>query len=189
MVSLETPVCDFGTPAVDFALPGVDGNLWTLEKCRGQNGLLVMFICNHCPYVKAIRDRLVRDTRELLAHGVPSVAIMSNDPSEYPEDSFDNMRRIAQQEDFPFPYLLDESQEVAKAYGAVCTPDFFGYNADLELQYRGRLDASRKQAAPADARRELFEAMVRVAQTGNGPREQTPSMGCSIKWKSETESA
>ncbi|MGD2075691.1 MAG: thioredoxin family protein [Gammaproteobacteria bacterium] len=189
MVSLETPVCDFGTPAVDFALPGVDGKLWTLEKCRGENGLLVMFICNHCPYVKAIRDRLMRDSRELLQYGIRSVAIMSNDPSEYPEDSFDNMKRIAEQEDFPFPYLWDETQEVAKAYGAVCTPDFFGYNARLELQYRGRLDASRKQAAPPDARRELFEAMMRIAQTGDGPRKQTPSMGCSIKWKSEATSA
>ena len=189
MVSLETPVCDFGAPAVDFSLPGVDGKLWTLEKCRGENGLLVMFICNHCPYVKAVRDRLVRDTRELQEYGINSVAIMSNDPAEYPEDSFDNMKRIAEQEDFPFPYVWDETQAVAKAYGAVCTPDFFGYNARLELQYRGRLDASRKEAAPPDARRDLFEAMVRVAQTGDGPQEQIPSMGCSIKWKHETESS
>jgi peroxiredoxin len=188
MVSLETPVCDFGAPAVDFALPGVDGKLWTLEKCRGENGLLVMFICNHCPYVKAVRDRLVRDARELQEYGINSVAIMSNDPAEYPEDSFDNMKQIAEQENFPFPYVWDETQEVAKAYGAVCTPDFFGYNAKLELQYRGRLDASRKEAAPPDARRDLFEAMVRVAQTGDGPQEQIPSMGCSIKWKHETES-
>jgi peroxiredoxin len=186
MVSLETPVCDFGTAAVDFALPGVDGEIWTLERCRGENGLLVMFICNHCPYVKAIRDRLIRDTRELLEHGVRSVAIMSNDPADYPEDSFDNMKKIAQQENFPFPYLFDETQQVAQAYGAVCTPDFFGYNKDLALQYRGRLDASRKVAAPQDARRDLFEAMVEVARTGRGPTEQIPSMGCSIKWKEET---
>ncbi len=185
MVSLETPVCDFGRPAVDFSLPGVDGKVWTLDDCRGENGLLVMFICNHCPYVKAILDRLVRDTRELLDYGVRSVAIMSNDPSEYPEDSFENMRRVAAEYDFPFPYLLDETQEVAKAYGAVCTPDFFGYNSRLELQYRGRLDASRKEAAPADARRELFEAMKQIAATGEGPREQIPSMGCSIKWRDE----
>ena len=185
MVSLETPVCDFGRPAVDFSLPGVDGKVWTLDDCRGENGLLVMFICNHCPYVKAILDRLVRDTRELLDYGVRSVAIMSNDPSEYPEDSFENMRRVAAEYDFPFPYLLDETQEVAKAYGAVCTPDFFGYNSRLELQYRGRLDASRKEAAPADARRELFEAMKQIATTGEGPREQIPSMGCSIKWRDE----
>ncbi len=185
MVSLQTPVCEFGKPAVDFSLPGVDGRIWTLDDCRGEKGTLVMFICNHCPYVKAIRDRLVRDTRELLDHGVKSVAIMSNDPSLYEEDSFENMKKIAEEYDFPFPYLFDETQEVAKAYGAVCTPDFFGYNADLELQYRGRLDASRKEAAPPDARRELFEAMVQVARTGRGPEEQVPSMGCSIKWKDE----
>ncbi len=185
MVSLQTPVCEFGKPAVDFSLPGVDGRIWTLEDCRGEKGTLVMFICNHCPYVKAIRDRLVRDTRELLDYGVKSVAIMSNDPSLYEEDSFENMKKIAEEYDFPFPYLFDETQEVAKAYGAVCTPDFFGYNADLELQYRGRLDASRKEAAPPDARRELFEAMVQVARTGRGPEEQIPSMGCSIKWKEE----
>jgi hypothetical protein len=144
-----------------------------------------MFICNHCPYVKAIRDRLVRDTRELMALGVGCVAIMSNDPSDYPEDSFENMQRVAAQFDFPFPYLLDATQAVAKAYGAVGTPDFFGYNADLGLQYRGRLDASRKEAAPGDARRDLFEAMSTVAATGQGPQDQIPSMGCSIKWRED----
>jgi len=185
MVSLETPVCDFGTPAVDFSLPGVDGQIWTLEKCRGEKGLLVMFICNHCPYVKAVRERIVRDARDLLEYGIKSVAIMSNDPAMFEEDSFENMQRVAREFDFPFPYILDESQQVAKAYGAVCTPDFFGYNADLTLQYRGRLDASRKETAPADARRDLFDAMVQVATTGQGPREQIPSMGCSIKWKEE----
>ncbi|WP_457675133.1 thioredoxin family protein [Thiolapillus sp.] len=185
MVSLQTPVCDFGKPAIDFSLPGVDGKIWTLDDCRGDKGLLVMFICNHCPYVKAIRDRLVRDTRELRELGIHSVAIMSNDPTQYEEDSFENMKRVAEEYDFPFPYLLDETQEVAKAYGAVCTPDFFGYNADLQLQYRGRLDASRKEAAPADARRDLFEAMKQVAETGKGPEEQIPSMGCSIKWVDE----
>lgn len=183
MVSLETPVCEFGLPAIDFSLPGVDGRNWSLEQARGARGLLVMFICNHCPYVKAIRDRLVRDTRELKDYGINAVAIMSNDPAEYDEDSFENMRRVAEQFDFPFPYLIDETQEVAKAYGAVCTPDFFGYNADLELQYRGRLDASRKQAAAPDVRRELFDAMKQVAQTGHGPKQQIPGMGCSIKWK------
>ncbi len=182
MVSLETPVCDFGAAAPDFELPGVDGRVWTLEQCRGDKGLLVMFICNHCPYVKAILDRLVRDTRELLDDGIHSVAIMSNDPSEYAEDSFDNMRRVAEQAGFSFPYLMDETQQVARAYGAVCTPDYFGYNADLQLQYRGRLDASRKQAASDDARRELFEAMSDIGRTGHGPAEQIPSMGCSIKW-------
>ena len=183
MVSLETPVCDFGRPAIDFALPGVDGRTWTLEDCRGEKGLLVMFICNHCPYVKAVRERIVRDARELLDYGIRCVAIMSNDPSEYPEDSFDNMARVAAEFDFPFPYLLDETQEVAKAYGAVCTPDFFGYNADLQLQYRGRLDESRKESAPEGVRRDLFEAMKTVADTGKGPEEQIPSVGCSIKWR------
>ncbi|MGD8618726.1 MAG: thioredoxin family protein [Gammaproteobacteria bacterium] len=183
MVSLNTPVCEFGKPAVDFALPGVDDEIWTLDKCRGPRGLLVMFICNHCPYVRAIRERLVRDTRELRDLGVNSVAIMSNDPGQYPEDSFENMQAIARQFDFPFPYLLDESQSVAKAYGAVCTPDFFGYNNKLELQYRGRLDASMKQPAPAAAERELFRAMVQIAETGQGPAEQIPGIGCSIKWR------
>ena len=182
MVSLETPVCDFGRPAVDFALPGVDGKLWTLAECKGDKGLLVMFICNHCPYVKAVRERIVRDARELLSYGVKSVAIMSNDPRDYPEDSFENMQKVAKEYGFPFPYLWDETQHVAKAYGAVCTPDFFGYNGKLELQYRGRLDASRKETAPPDARRDLFEAMKQVAETGLGPREQIPSIGCSIKW-------
>jgi peroxiredoxin len=183
MVSLETPVCDFGRAAPDFSLPGVDGRVWTRDECRGENGLLVMFICNHCPYVQAVRERIVRDSRELLDYGIRSVAIMSNDPTDYPEDSFEHMQRIAREFDFPFPYLLDESQAVAQAYGAVCTPDFFGYNKALELQYRGRLDASRKQAAPEDARRDLFEAMKQVAQTGQGPREQIPGIGCSIKWR------
>jgi len=183
MVRMETPVCEFGKPVPDFALPGVDGKVWTLEQCRGRNGLLVMFICNHCPYVKAVRERIVRDARELLDYGVNSVAIMSNDPADYPEDSFENMRKDAREYGFPFPYLWDETQEVAKAYGAVCTPDFFGYNAKLELQYRGHLDASRKEAAPPGARRDLFEAMRQAALTGQGPREQIPSMGCSIKWR------
>ncbi len=182
MVSLETPVCEFGKAVPDFDLPGVDGRRWTRDQCMGEKGLLVMFICNHCPYVKAVLDRIIRDAAELKALGVNSVAIMSNDPTEYPEDSFDNMRAIAQRHGFPFAYLLDEDQQVAKAYGAVCTPDFFGYNAAGELQYRGRLDASRKETAPADARRDLFEAMKQVAETGDGPAEQIPSMGCSIKW-------
>ena len=182
MVSLQTPVCEFGKAAPDFDLPGVDGRRWTLDQCMGDRGVLVMFICNHCPYVKAVLDRIVRDTTELKSLGGNTVAVMSNDPTEYPEDSFDNMRAVARRNEFSFPYLLDESQAVAKAYGAVCTPDFFGYNHAGELQYRGRLDASRKEAAPADARRDLFEAMKQVATTGQGPLEQIPSMGCSIKW-------
>jgi len=183
MVSTPTPVCDFGWKAPDFDLPGVDGRRHTLASAAGPNGLLVMFICNHCPYVKAVIDRIVRDTRELATLGVGSIAIMSNDPTEYPEDSWERMAEIAQRLDFPFPYVLDATQEIAKAYGAVCTPDFFGFNGRLELQYRGRLDESRKEAAPADARRDLFEAMKAVARTGQGPREQVPSIGCSIKWR------
>ncbi|ODN67376.1 thioredoxin family protein [Methylophaga muralis] len=183
MVSTETPICEFGQPAIDFSLPGTDGKIWTLDNCRGENGLLVMFICNHCPYVKAIMDRLVRDTNELKQLGINSVAISANDVADYPEDSFDNMKLVAEQNGFSFPYLYDETQEVAQAYGAVCTPDFFGYNQDLTLQYRGRLDASRKEAAPADVRRDLFEAMQHVAKTGHGPEQQIPSMGCSIKWR------
>jgi peroxiredoxin len=183
MVSTETPICEFDKPAVDFALPDTNGEIWTLDKCRGDKGLLVMFICNHCPYVQAVLDRLVRDTRELKTLGINAVAISANDVADYPEDSVDNMRRIAAENQFPFPYLYDESQDVARAYGAVCTPDFFGYNQDLQLQYRGRLDASRKEAAPADARRDLFEAMQQVALTGKGPAAQIPSMGCSIKWR------
>ncbi len=183
MVRMETPNCDFGNKAIEFALPGVDGEVWTLDSCRGQNGLLVMFICNHCPFVRAIQDRLVRDTRELLGFGVTSVAIMSNDTINYPGDNFESMSRISKDLDFPFPYLLDEKQNVAKSYGAVCTPDFFGYNCDLKLQYRGRLDASGKQAGPVNAKRELFEAMKQIAESGRGPTEQIASIGCSIKWK------
>jgi len=184
MVRTETPVCEFDTPAPDFRLPGTDGKTYRLADVRGPNGLLVMFICNHCPYVKAVRERIIRDARDLQAHGVNSVAIMSNDPTDYPEDSFDNMKKLATELKFPFPYLYDETQEVAKAYGAVCTPDFFGYNKDLGLQYRGRLDESRKDTVP-NARRELFEAMKQVAETDRGPQDQIPSMGCSIKWKGE----
>ncbi|MCU7805878.1 MAG: thioredoxin family protein [Candidatus Thiodiazotropha sp. (ex Lucinoma borealis)] len=183
MVSLQTPICDFGAPAPDFSLPGVDGQDWSLRQCAGERGLLVMFICNHCPYVKAVQDRIIRDTKELAQLGINSVAIMSNDPAEYQEDSFENMRLIADRLGFPFPYLFDESQAVAKAYGAVCTPDFFGYNTALELQYRGRLDESRKEAAGQNVHRDLFEAMKMVAETGHGPQEQIPSMGCSIKWR------
>lgn len=182
MVSLETPICDFDKAAIDFALPDVDGKIRTLQDCRGEKGLLVMFICNHCPYVKAIRERLVRDTAELRALGINSVAIMSNDPNQYEEDSPENMKKVAEAFAFPFPYLLDATQEVAKGYGAVCTPDFFGYNAELKLQYRGRLDASRKETAAEDVDRDLFEAMKQIAVTGKGPKQQIPSMGCSIKW-------
>ena len=185
MVSLQTPVCDFGIKAPEFNLPGVDQQQWTLKKCAGERGLLVIFMSNHCPYVKAIGKKLVRDTRDLQLLGINSVAIMPNDTVAYPEDSFENMVRISNEFNFPFPYLFDETQDVAKAYGAVCTPDFFGYNADYGLQYRGRLDESRKQAASENVRRDLFEAMRQVAETGQGPQEQIPSMGCSIKWRGE----
>jgi peroxiredoxin len=179
----ETPVCDFGWKAPSFTLPGTDGKTYGLEELRGPNGTLVMFICNHCPYVKAVIDRIVRDVKELKPLGISAVAIASNDTLHYPEDSFENMRRFAEAHHFGFPYLFDESQDVARAYGAACTPDFFGFNAKLELQYRGRLDASRKEAAPSGVRRDLFEAMKEIASTGRGPSEQIPSIGCSIKWK------
>lgn len=183
MALLETPVCDFGKPALDFDLLGVDGQRWTLTQCKGEKGLLVLFICQHCPYVKAVHDRILRDTLELKALGINSVAIMSNNPTDYPDDSYEAMQRIAKQFDYSFPYLYDETQSVAKAYGAVCTPDFFGYNADLTLQYRGRLDASRKETASTDTIRDLFLAMKQVAETGKGPAQQVPSIGCSIKWR------
>lgn len=182
MVLLSTPICDFGQTAADFNLPGVDGREWTLQQCRGEKGLLVMFICNHCPYVKSIIERIVRDARELQPLGINSVAIMSNDVASYPDDSFENMQRFVAEHRFTFPYLLDSDQSVAKGYGAVCTPDFFGYNSDLQLQYRGRLDESRMEAVP-DARRDLFVAMQRLAESGCGPKEQIASMGCSIKWR------
>jgi len=185
MVSLETPVCDFGQQAFDFKLPGVDGQEWSLQQCAGENGLLIMFICNHCPYVKAVLSRIVRDTTELKDQGVNSVAIMSNDMNQYKDDSFENMSSISDEYGFSFPYLVDESQQIAKSYGAVCTPDFFGYNAQLQLQYRGRLDESRKETAPNDVKRDLFEAMSLVGKTAKGPEKQIPSMGCSIKWISE----
>lgn len=177
------PVCDFGWPAPAFDLPGTDGQRHSLASARGPRGLLVMFVCNHCPYVKAILPRLLQDCRALSAEGVGSIAIMANDSTDYPEDSWDNMVRLAREQAFPFPYALDAQQDVARAYGAVCTPDFFGFNADLQLQYRGRLDASGREAAPPESRRELLEAMVKVARTGRGPDPQTPSMGCSIKWR------
>ena len=186
MVSLTTPVCDFGWKAPDFSLPGVDGKTWTPRDAMGAHGLLVMFICNHCPYVQAIRPRLVRDISALKQHGIHAIAIMSNDPTEYAEDSFENMQRAAKEFGFPFPYVLDETQQVAQAYGAVCTPDFFGFNRNFELQYRGRFDESRKETAADGVRRDLFEAMKEIALTQQGPAEQIPSMGCSIKWKAAT---
>lgn len=182
-MAVTPPVCDFGWAAPDFALPGTDGKTYTLQDVKGENGTLVMFICNHCPYVLAVLDRIIRDARELQALGVGVVAISANDATAYPADGFDKMKEMASDRGFPFPYLYDETQQVARAYDAACTPDFFGFDADLGLQYRGRLDASRKEAGPADLRRDLFEAMKQVAETGQGPADQIPSMGCSIKWK------
>ena len=184
MVSLQTPVCDFGWKAPEFDLMGVDGKRHTLADVMGERGLLVRFICNHCPYVKAIRPRLFADLKALKALGVNAIGIMSNDPTDYPEDGLEHMREVAQEFDFPFPYVIDPTQEIAKAYGAVCTPDFFGFNAQYELQYRGRFDESRKETAP-DSTRDLFHAMKQVAETGHGPLEQIPSIGCSIKWINE----
>ncbi len=178
-----TPICEFGWKAVDFSLPAVDGKTYSLSDVAGPNGTLVMFICNHCPYVRAVADRIVRDVNELKTKGIGAIAIMSNDTKTYPDDSFENMKAFAAQHRLSFPYVIDETQDVARAYNAVCTPDFFGFNADLELQYRGRLDASGPRPGAADARRELFEAMTRIAETGTGPTEQLASMGCSIKWR------
>jgi len=174
--------CEFGWKASDFLLPATDGRCYSLDDVRGSRGTLIVFICNHCPYVKAVIGRLARDAAELAELGIRTAAISSNDAVAYPEDSFENMQHFAAQHRLPFPYLHDESQDVARAYNAVCTPDFFGFNAGLELQYRGRLDESRKESAPG-ARRDLFEAMKEIARTGQGPREQIPSVGCSIKWK------
>jgi peroxiredoxin len=182
MVSLTTPPGQMGSTAPDFDLPGVDGRSHTLASARGPHGLLVMFICNHCPYVKAVIGKIVRDTDALRPLGIGSIAVMSNDPSEYAEDSFENMRAVAQRERFGFPYVLDTTQAVARAYGAVCTPDFFGFDGALKLAYRGRLDASGR-AGSADAPRELFDAMRDVAQRRPAPVVQHASVGCSIKWK------
>lgn len=181
-MAAHPPLCDFGWKAPSFTLPGVDGKSHALEQLKGRNGTLVAFICNHCPYVKSVIDRLVRDAAELSRLGISTVAINANDAAQYPEDGFPEMVAFAQRHRLPFPYLHDETQAVARAYGAVCTPDFFGFNAALELQYRGRLDASRKDVVP-DARRDLYEAMRQVAETGHGPQDQVASIGCSIKWR------
>ena len=177
------PVCDFNWPAPDFRLPATDGETYRLADVAGENGTLIMFICNHCPYVLAILDRLLRDAKDLAELGIGVAAICSNDARTYPADSFDNMVVMANNHGFSFPYLHDEDQTVALAYDAVCTPDFFGFDHKLGLQYRGRLDASRASPGPSDARRDMFEAMKQVAETGRGPEVQVPSMGCSIKWK------
>jgi len=181
-MAASPPICDFGWKALPFTLPGTDGRMHSLDGLKGRNGTLIAFICNHCPYVKSVIGRLVRDAKDLAALGVSTIAINANDAAQYPEDGLDRMKAFAAAHGLPFPYLHDETQAVARAYGAVCTPDFFGFNAGLELQYRGRLDASRKDLVP-DARRDLYEAMKQVAETGRGPVNQIASMGCSIKWK------
>lgn len=182
-MAVTPPICDFGWKAPEFELLGIDDKMHSLDQLKGKKGTLIVFMCNHCPYVQAILDRLVRDALELEKLGVKTIGINSNDPESYPADSFDNMKRVAADNFIPFPYLFDRDQMVARKYDAQCTPDFFGFNADMELQYRGRLDASNKKAGDPNLRRELFEAMKEIAETGKGPAEQTPSMGCSIKWK------
>jgi peroxiredoxin len=178
----KVDICDFGWRAKDFSLNGVDGKTYTLADVRGPKGTLIVFICNHCPYVKASISRIVAEAKALREIGIGTIAIMPNDTETYREDSFDHMKAFAAKHGFTFPYVIDETQEVARTYGAQCTPDFFGFNSQDELQYRGRLDASRMTPI-ANARRDLFEAMKQVAETSRGPSEQTPSMGCSIKWK------
>ncbi|MGB2819051.1 MAG: thioredoxin family protein [Burkholderiaceae bacterium] len=182
-MATEAIEAELGSYAPDFSLPGACGQTWSRDGAVGPNGLVVMFICNHCPYVQAVLDRIVRDARELQALGVGVVAISSNDAEAYPEDSFEAMQRLWRERGLPFPYLVDADQSVARAYGAVCTPDFYGYDRELRLQYHGRLDASARQPAPAGAHRELFEAMKQVVLTGRAPARQVPSIGCSIKWR------
>lgn len=182
MVALETPPIEEHRIAHDFELKGTNGKAYTLADIKGENGLLVMFICNHCPYVKAIINKIIRDANELKQQGIGVVAIMSNNSEEYEDDSFENMQKLAEEKNFSFPYLIDETQQVAKAYGAVCTPDFFGFNRDLQLHYRGRLDGCGMKDEPT-ADRDLFNAMMMISQLDRGPRVQKPSIGCSIKWK------
>jgi peroxiredoxin len=179
----QTPICDFGKKAVPFKLKSTEGKIISLEDLKGENGTLIMFICNHCPYVKAITKDIVEDCNELKKLGINSIAISSNDPTNYPEDSFENMIEFAKKNEFSFPYLIDETQEIAKAYDAVCTPDFFGYNKDLELQYRGRSRELKNLIPIRDGKSDLYKAMKKIAETNNGPKDQIPSAGCSIKWK------
>jgi peroxiredoxin len=180
---IQTPICDFGKKAFSFELKSTDNKTISLNDVLGENGTLVMFICNHCPYVKVIAKELVEDCKKLKKIGINTVAICSNDAVNYPEDSFDNMIKFSNNNQFSFPYLHDETQEIAKAYDAVCTPDFFGYNKDLELQYRGRLRELKNFIPVKDGESDLLKAMVQIAKTGKGPQDQIPSAGCSIKWK------
>jgi peroxiredoxin len=183
MVLMHTPEAQIGTHCPDFRLPDLDGRLLSRDGLKGPNGLLVAFLCAHCPYVQAIEDRLAADLRELRAHGIGTVAICSNDPEQYPEDGREGLRAQAKRAGFDFPYLIDDTQAVARAFGAVCTPDFFGYDRDLRLAYRGRLDEAHRGPRKPGMRRELVEAMLQIAQTGKTTIAQIPSMGCSIKWK------
>jgi peroxiredoxin len=182
MPLVQNPICEFGWKARDFSLTSVDGKVYALRDVRGPKGTLVVFICNHCPYVRAVIDRFVEETAALKDLGIGVIAVMPNDTKISPGDSFANMKAFAKEHDFTFPYVMDETQAVARAYGAVCTPDFFGFNAKDELQYRGRLDES-KTTLVKGARRDLYEAMKQIAQTGEGPKDQIASMGCSIKWR------
>ncbi|SNT72739.1 thioredoxin family protein [Paracoccus seriniphilus] len=182
-MAVSPPVCDFDAPWHEFALPATDGKIYRLADIQGKNGTLIMFICNHCPYVQSIIDRIVRDAEVMKRAGIGVVAISSNDVVSYPQDGPEEMKAFAAKHGFGFPYLHDETQQTARDYGAECTPDFFGYNSDGKLQYRGRFDSSKRTAGPEDARPELLEAMLQIATTGKGPQDQIPSMGCSIKWK------
>lgn len=182
-MAVSTPIADIGWPAAPFRLKSVDGKFYTLQQLAGPRGTLVIFMCNHCPYVKAVLPRILRDAYDLAKHGVNTIAINANDDEAYPEDSFEEMKRLSMAQGFTFQYLHDDTQDTARAYDAVCTPDFYGFDADLRLQYRGRLDGSRKELAPEDEPRELFDAMRLIAHYGYGPAEQNPSIGCSIKWR------
>ena len=183
MALTKTPICEFGKKAPEFKLNSTDNNIVSLAQAKGEKGTLVMFICNHCPYVKAVIEDIVEDCKELEKLGIKAVAISSNDIKDYPEDSFENMAKFSKQHGFSFPYLYDESQNVAKKYDAVCTPDFFGFNNNLELQYRGRIRELKELKAVRSGESDLLVAMKMIAQTGKGPENQIPSMGCSIKWK------
>ena len=178
----KTPICNFGEKAKNFNLLSTENKKLSLNNVKGENGTLIMFICNHCPYVKAIIKDLVRDVKFLEDLGVKSAGIMSNDVKNYPDDSFENMISFSKLHDFSFPYLIDVTQNVAKEYGAVCTPDFFGYNKNLELQYRGRIRELKDLKPVREDDSDLKTAMTLVAETGKGPKNQIPSMGCNIKW-------
>ena len=182
MVLTKTPICNFGEKPHDYELEGIDGKHYKLKDCVGEKGTVIMFICNHCPYVKAIIEDLVKDTNDLINFGIKAVAIMSNDTKNYPEDSFENMKLFSKKYNFSFPYLIDETQEIAKKYGAVCTPDFFGYNRKLELQYRGRIRELKELKPVRKGESDLKRAMQIISETQKGPKEQIPSMGCNIKW-------